>query len=102
MIVGLSLLSTQGLGRFQERASDAFAEAGTSVGDDVILDIAAETFQEIWIVAGIVLLLASALGLMLRRGKPGTIAWTPMAGMAEDAVDTPATAQDSKPPSPPP
>jgi MFS transporter, DHA2 family, triacylglyceride efflux pump len=84
MIVGLALMATQGLGRFQERASDAFAESGGNPESGLIDDIAAETFQEVWLVTAIVLALSVILTLFLKAVRPERTPWSPMGGMAEE------------------
>ena len=84
MIVGLALMATQGLGSFQERASDAFAQSGGQPDEGLIEDLAADTFQDVWFVAGLALVLSLGLALLLKGGRPKSAAWSPMSGMAED------------------
>lgn len=97
MIVGLALMATQGLGRFQERASDAFAESGGQPSDDLIENIAADTFQEVWLAAGILLVVSLGFAFLLKKEKPGATTWTPMGGMAEqyDGKESEPTAESS-------
>lgn len=85
MIVGLALMATQGLGSFQERASDAFEESGGQPDEGLIEDLAADTFQDVWFVAGAVLVLSLGAAFFLRGGRPKSVSWSPMSGMAEDA-----------------
>ncbi|MEX2238366.1 MAG: MFS transporter [Dehalococcoidia bacterium] len=90
MLVGLSLMATQGLGSFQERASNALEEAGGDVDSDLINNLAADTFQDVWLVAGIVLALSVVLTLFLKRTRPAQTTWSPMGGMAEGYDDEPS------------
>jgi MFS family permease len=91
MIVGLALMATQGLGSFQERASEAFEESGGQPEEGLIEDLAADTFQDVWFVAGAVLVLSLGAALFLKGGRPKSVNWSPMGGMAEDL--TPETGQ---------
>ena len=96
MLVGLALLATQGLGSFQQDAQEALEESGGDVDDDLINDLAADTFQDVWLAAGIVLAAALPLAFLLKGGRPGRVAWNPMEGMAAD------DAEAQEPASPPP
>ncbi|HEX5939727.1 MAG TPA: hypothetical protein VFZ12_05165, partial [Dehalococcoidia bacterium] len=84
MIVGLALMTTQGLGSFQQRASDAFEESGGQPDEGLIENLAADTFQDVWFVAGLALVLAMGLALLLKGGRPKSTTWSPMGGMAEE------------------
>jgi MFS family permease len=67
MLVGASLLTSQGLGRFYARASGV--EFGTPEFDALVAQAQVETFREVFIAAGVVMLAAAALMLLLGRGR---------------------------------
>ncbi|HWO93395.1 MAG TPA: MFS transporter [Dehalococcoidia bacterium] len=69
MIVGTALLATQGLGRFNERASEIFAEQQFEASDEAYQAAIHSTFEETFLVAAIVMAIAAGLGLYLRGGR---------------------------------
>jgi MFS family permease len=67
MLVGTSLLTSHGLGRFYARASGV--EFGTPEFGALVAQAQVITFREVFIAAGAVMLVASALALLLGRGR---------------------------------
>ena len=67
MLVGTSLLTSHGLGRFYARASGV--EFGTPEFGALVAQAQVQTFREVFIAAGAVMLVAAALALLLGRGR---------------------------------
>ncbi len=69
MLVGTSLLTSHGLGRFYARATRI--EFGSPEFAVLVAEAQVTTFREVFIVAGVVLLVAAALALLLEGGRAG-------------------------------
>jgi MFS family permease len=67
MIVGMALLASRGLGRFDRRAAELFATNPTEADTERYRALIHETLNETFLVAALVMLLAAALALLLRR-----------------------------------
>lgn len=67
MLVGASLLTSNGLGRFYARAGTA--EFGTPEFEALVAEAQVTTFREVFIVAAVVMLVAAALALLVARGR---------------------------------
>ena len=78
MIVGMALLSTQGLGRFSHEAAQLFAERGLDVTTEEYQAVLHRTFDETFLVAGSVVLLAVALVWFLEPGRARRWRWPSM------------------------
>jgi MFS family permease len=65
MVVGMALLASQGLGRFDERAADLFQATAIDADPEQYRAIIHRTFDETFLVAGCVMALAAALSLLL-------------------------------------
>ncbi len=76
MIVGMALLASQGLGRFDRRAADLFSRRGLDASAAEYGAIVRETFDEVFVVAAIVCLLAAFASLLLARGRAAEVRWT--------------------------
>jgi MFS family permease len=83
MIVGMALLATQGLGRFDTRAADLFQRRGVEATDAEYQVIMRQTFDEVFVVSALVCLLSLGLTVFLSRGRARSVIWTPLAGIAE-------------------
>ena len=68
MVVGMALLASQGLGRFDQRAAAIFQESAFDADPDQYIGIIHQTFQETFFAAAVVMLLGAFLCLWLRRG----------------------------------
>lgn len=75
MIVGMALLSTQGLGRFSHEAGRLFAAKGFDVTPDEYRAVLHRTFDETFLVAGVVVLTALAFVLFLEPGRARRWNW---------------------------
>lgn len=89
MIVGMALLATRGLGRFDERAAELFAERGIDASAEEYEIIMHQTFQEVFIVAALVTFSAVALSAFLSGARAGAFIWTPLTwlGSRGDAAE---------------
>jgi MFS family permease len=81
MVIGMALLASQGLGRFDQRAADLFQATAIEADPEQYRAIIHQTFDETFFVAGCVMVLAAALSLLLgpakgehEQPKPGPIA----------------------------
>lgn len=70
MIGGLSLLASQGLGRFDERAEQIFSEQSVAADSADYRAAAHETFDETLAGAAIVMAAGAAAALALRHPRP--------------------------------
>lgn len=77
MIVGMALLATQGLGRFDRRAADLFSRRGLDASTAEYAEIMRQTFDEVFVVAAIACLAAAVASLLLARGRAAQVRWTP-------------------------
>ena len=77
MIVGMALLATQGLGRFDERAADLFSRRGLDASSAEYAVIMRQTFDEVFVVAAVVCLVAAGASLLLAGGRAAAVRWTP-------------------------
>lgn len=68
MIVGMALLASQGLGRFDQRAADLFSQTALESDPEQYRAIIHETFDETFLVAALLMLLAAAVSLLLGAG----------------------------------
>lgn len=69
MIVGTSLLATQGIGRFSDRAGEIFRDQQFDAGSDAYQAAIRDTFDETFLVAAAVMALAAVLALLLSGGR---------------------------------
>jgi MFS family permease len=84
MVLGMALLASQGLGRFDQRAADLFERTALETDPEQYRLIIHQTFDETFLVAALVMALGAALCLFLgRRHPPAAITSVP------DAPDTP-------------
>ncbi len=90
MITGTALLATQGIGRFDERAAALFRERGLAAGYEEYRAILRATFDEIFLVAAVVLLVGVVLSLFLSGGRPARPHWAPTAALAEESPKAPS------------
>jgi MFS family permease len=79
MIAGMALLATRGLGRFDERAADLFAERGIEATTGEYQAIMHQTFSEVFIVAAAVTFAAIVLATFLSSERASEFIWTPFA-----------------------
>jgi MFS family permease len=66
MIVGMALLASQGLGRFGQRAADLFQVSAFEVDPEQYRAIIHRSFTETFLIAALVMVLATGLTLFLR------------------------------------
>jgi MFS family permease len=71
MIVAMALLASKGLGRFNQRAADLFQATGFEGTLEQYRRIIHQTFDETFVVAGVVMVAATALTLALGPGRGG-------------------------------
>ncbi len=90
MITGTALLATQGIGRFDERAAALFRERGLAAGYEEYRAILRATFDEIFLVAALALLVGVVLSLFLSGGRPARPHWAPTAALAEESSEAPS------------
>lgn len=76
MIVGMALLSTQGLGRFSHEAGRLFAEKGLEVTQQEYQVVMHRTFDETFLVAGLVVLSALVGVFLLDPGRAQRWRWS--------------------------
>ena len=82
MIVGMALLASQGLGRFGQRAADLFEVSAFEVNPEQYRAVIHQSFRETFLVAALVMVLATALTLLLRgRTSPESGVRTPDSGV---------------------
>jgi hypothetical protein len=67
MVVGMALLASQGLGRFDQRAAKLFAETAFEADPEQYRRIIHQTFDETFFVAAVLMVLAAGLSLLLPR-----------------------------------
>jgi MFS family permease len=65
MVVGMALLASQGLGRFDERAAELFQATALETDPEQYRAIIHQTFDETFLVAGCVMVVAALLSLLL-------------------------------------
>ncbi|MGD9894100.1 MAG: MFS transporter [Dehalococcoidia bacterium] len=65
MVIGMALLASQGLGRFDQRAADLFQATAIESDPEQYRAIIHQTFDETFLVAGCVMVVAAALSLLL-------------------------------------
>ena len=75
MIVAMALLAAQGLGRFNQRAADLFRESAFEGNQEQYRAIMHRTFDETFLVTGLVMVAATALTLLLGAGRAGRVRW---------------------------
>ncbi len=68
MIVAMALLGAQGLGRFNQRAADIFRDRGVEGSEDAYLIVMHRTFDETFLVAGLLMAAGALLCLWLDHG----------------------------------
>jgi MFS family permease len=83
MIIGMALLATQGLGRFDQRAADLFQRRGLDASEAEYQVLTRQTFDEVFLVAACVCLVAAVLALGLAGGRAHVLIWNPLAGIAQ-------------------
>ncbi len=81
MIVGLALLGSRGLGRFEERAAGLFADQGITAGSPEYLAAIHTTYNEILLATAVALAIAALATLFLRRGERSTGRWFRVPGL---------------------
>jgi MFS family permease len=69
MVVGMALLASQGLGRFDQRAADLFQATAIEADPEQYRAIIHQTFDETFLVAGCVMVLAAMLSLLLGSSR---------------------------------
>lgn len=69
MIVGVAILGTRGLGRFDERAASLFAADLFDITEAQLLTVVRQTLDEAFVVAGALMAVAAALALGLGGGR---------------------------------
>jgi MFS family permease len=73
MVVGMALLASQGLGRFDQRAADLFAETVFEANPEQYRRIIHQTFDETFFVAAVAMVVGAGLSLLLpQRSGLGT------------------------------
>jgi MFS family permease len=70
MVVGMALLASQGLGRFDQRAAELFESGLFEVTEEQYRQVIQRTFDETYFAAGVVMLIAMALALWLPGRGP--------------------------------
>ena len=81
MVIGLALLGSRGLGRFEDRAANLFAEQGLTVGSPEYLAAIHTTYEEVLLVTAIALVVALVAALGLRRGERPVSKWMRVPGV---------------------
>lgn len=81
MVIGLALLGSRGLGRFEDRAANLFAEQGLTVGSPEYLAAIHTTYEEVLLVTAIALGVALIAALGLRRGERPVSKWMRVPGV---------------------
>ncbi len=71
MVVGMALLGSEGLGRFDRRAADLFASDLFNISEEQLFAVVRETMDETFVVAGILMVAAALLSLGLGGGRLG-------------------------------
>lgn len=69
MVIGMALLASQGLGRFDQRAADLFQATAIEADPEQYRAIIHQTFDETFLIAGIVMVVAAGLSLFLGPTK---------------------------------
>ncbi|MGH2599263.1 MAG: MFS transporter, partial [Dehalococcoidia bacterium] len=69
MVLGMALLASQGLGRFDERAADLFEATALETDPEQYRAIIHQTFDETFLIAAVAMVLAAALSLLLGRSR---------------------------------
>jgi len=89
MIVGMALLASRGLGRFNERAAAIFGREGVAL-DEAKLKVAQhQTFDETFLVAALATAVAAVLALTLDSTRLRTMGWRDVFGFRAAAEDRP-------------
>ena len=65
MVIGMALLASEGLGRFDRRASDLFAEDLFEISEAELIEVVRHTMTETFFVAGLLMAAAALLSLGL-------------------------------------
>jgi MFS family permease len=73
MVVGMALLASQGLGRFDERAAELFQATALEADVEQYRTIIHQTFDETFFVAGVVMVVAALISLLLGPIRDRTI-----------------------------
>ncbi|MGE0569605.1 MAG: MFS transporter [Dehalococcoidia bacterium] len=71
MMIGLALLASQGLGRFDQRAADLFAADPAGLDPADVRALIHQTLDETFIVAGVVVAIAAAIAALLLPRRAG-------------------------------
>lgn len=69
MIVGVAILGSRGLGRFDERAASLFAADLFDITEEQLLAVVRQTMDETFVVAGALMVIAAVLALGLGGGR---------------------------------
>lgn len=90
MVVGMALLASQGLGRFDQRAADLFQTSGFDVDPEQYRTAIQRSFNETFLVAALAMVAAVGLALWLggRRMDGGAV------GRSADGPNSPAAPSD--------
>ncbi|MER3420547.1 MAG: hypothetical protein C4290_08515, partial [Chloroflexota bacterium] len=86
MIVGMALLASRGLGRFNERAAALFGQEGVALDEAKFKVVQHQTFDETFLVAALATAAAALLALTLESARLHTRGWRDVFGFraAED------------------
>jgi len=69
MVVGMALLGSEGLGRFDQRAGSLFAQDLFEITEEQLLDVVRQTMDETFFVAALLMAVAAVLSLGLGGGR---------------------------------
>ncbi len=81
MVIGLALLGSRGLGRFEDRAANLFTEQGLTAESPQYLAAIHTTYEEVLLVTAVALGVALVASLGLRRGDRPVSKWMRVPGV---------------------
>jgi MFS family permease len=89
MIVGMALLASRGLGRFNQRAAAIFGQEGVALDEAKLKVVQHQTFDETFLVAALATAVAAVLALTLESTRLRTKGWRDVFGFRAAAEDQP-------------
>jgi ABC-type Fe3+ transport system permease subunit len=89
MIMGMALLASRGLGRFNQRAAAIFGQEGIALDEAKLKVVQHQTFDETFLVAAVATAVAAVLALTLERTRLRTKGWRDVFGFRAAAEDQP-------------
>jgi hypothetical protein len=88
MMISMALLGSQGFGRFKERGGEAFQTSDLAASIEAVRHAEYVTFRETFLVAGLLMVAAALLALLLESGH-GRRRWGLLVGESAALVDEP-------------